>query len=50
MTIRELRALLFNVENQDLTVKELRALLFQVDEQDAEITETQLMNLTRGEK
>lgn len=50
MTVRELRALLFNVTNQELTVKELRALLFQVDEQDAEITETQLMNLTREDK
>lgn len=47
MTVRELRKMLFNVENQKLTVEELRRILFDVDEQDEEITDTQLMRLTR---
>lgn len=47
MTTRELRNLLFNVENQNLTVKELRALLFETEEQDKELTETEIARITR---
>lgn len=47
MTVRELRQMLFNVDNQELTVKELRDILFAVDEQDNELTDTQLKLLTR---
>lgn len=49
MTVRELRQLLFQVQDQELTVKELRAILFQVLQQDEEITELQLRRLT-GER
>ena len=37
MTTRELREILFSVENQELTVRELRSILFDVVEQDEEI-------------
>ena len=37
MTYRELRAMLYNIHNQDITVKELRAALFAVSNQDSEI-------------
>lgn len=47
MTVRELRQMLFNVDNQELTVKELRDILFDVKEQDNELTDTQLTILTR---
>lgn len=33
ITVKELRSLLFNLENQEMTVKELRAMLFSVDDQ-----------------
>ena len=46
MTVRELRQMLFNVNNQELTVKELRAILFDVNEQDAELTDVDLLKLT----
>lgn len=46
MTTRELRNILFNVENQELTVRELRIILFGVDNQDEEITEFQINKLT----
>ncbi len=36
LTIRELREILFNIENQDMTICELRLKLFDVDEQDKE--------------
>lgn len=49
MTVRELRNMLFNVDDQELTVKELRAILFEIDEQDEEITEAQMFRLTRKE-
>lgn len=50
MTTRELRQMLFTVDNQEITVKELRAILFNVDEQDEELTENDLMRLTRKEE
>ena len=36
-TIRELRSILFNVTNQDMTVAELRAALFNAENQDDEL-------------
>lgn len=47
MTVRELREMLFNVENQELTVKELRAILFEVEEQDKELTIFEINKLTK---
>ena len=47
MTVRELREMLFNVENQELTVKELRAILFEVKEQDKELKVYDMIKLTR---
>lgn len=34
MTVRDLRRLLFEIENQNLTVRDVRTLLFDVDDQD----------------
>lgn len=48
MTTRELREMLFNVENQELTVKELRAILFEVKEQDEELKASDIIKLTRN--
>jgi hypothetical protein len=47
MTTRELREVLFNVENQELTVKELRAILFEVENQDEELRACEIIKLTR---
>ena len=47
MTTRELRKMLFNVENQELTVKELRDILFAIEDQDNELTQKTLYELTR---
>lgn len=38
MTTRELRNLLFHVENQDMTIKELRLRLFDEEKQDEELS------------
>ena len=38
ITTRELRNLLFEVENQDTTIAELRRRLFEMDEQDEQIS------------
>lgn len=46
MTVRELRSILFEVENQDLTIKELRAILFNIDAQDEKISTSELKRLT----
>lgn len=46
MTTRELREMLFNVDNQELTVKELRDILFDVVDQDKELTDVTMMSLT----
>lgn len=50
MTVRELRQMLFNVDNQEMTVKELRALLFKVAEQDEELTDVAMLRLTYDRK
>ena len=47
MTVRELRTMLFNVENQELTVKELRAILFEVEDQDKKLKASDIIKLTR---
>ena len=36
ITARQLRAILFNLANQEMTVSELRAMLFKVTDQDKE--------------
>ena len=41
-TIRQLRAILFEIDNQDMTVRELRAILFEIDNQDKNINPTDL--------
>ena len=48
MTVRELREILFDVENQELTVRELRAILFDVEEQDEKLNGYELSKLTRN--
>lgn len=50
MTVRELRAMLFNVENQDLTVRELRNILFQQMDQDRELTDVDMVRMTVKEE
>lgn len=45
MTARELRQMLFNVSDQELTVSELRAKLFEL-EQDEELAPLELGQLT----
>lgn len=46
MTARELREMLFHVNNQELTVKELRALLFEIEDQDDRFTALDMIRLT----
>lgn len=46
MTARELRQMLFEVDNQEMTVKELRSLLFEVEDQDAELKPVDMMKMT----
>lgn len=48
MTTRELREMLFEIENQDMTVRELRSILFEVEDQDAEIKPVDLLKMTRN--
>lgn len=48
MTARELRQMLVEVENQDMTIKELRAILFDIDNQDKELEPIEMMKLTFG--
>lgn len=48
MTTRELRQMLTEVENQNMTVKDLRAILFEVGDQDTELKPIDLMKLTFG--
>jgi hypothetical protein len=38
LTVKELRGLLFLIENEDITVKELRQQLFDIDNQDHKLT------------
>jgi hypothetical protein len=37
MTVRELRELLYHMNNQEMTVKELRNILFNVENQDDDL-------------
>ena len=39
ITVKELRAILFNIENQEMTVRELRAMLFTMDDKET-VSET----------
>ncbi len=48
MTTRELRQMLTEVDNQNMTIKELRDLLFAIEDQDAELKPADLMKLTFG--
>lgn len=50
MTVKELRNILFHVENQELTVRELRGILFDINLQDSEITESEIARITRTNK
>ena len=50
MTYRELRQVLTEVEDQELTVKELRAKLYELEDQDAEVTERGLYTLTKKQR
>ena len=38
ITVRELREMLFHIDNQDMTVRQLRKALYDIDDQDAELT------------
>ena len=48
MTTRELRQMLTEVDNQNMTLKEMRDLLFAIEDQDAELKPADLMKLTFG--
>jgi len=43
--VRELRKLLFQVQNQNMTVRELRQALTNLDDQDAPVTDDLLWNV-----
>ena len=45
MTARDLRRILFEIEDQEMTVRELRELLFEVEEQDKELTRKVLVEV-----
>lgn len=47
ITAQELREILFEVENQDLTIKELRDLLYQLDDQEETLTARKIYELTK---
>ena len=47
MKIRELRHMLFAIDNQDLTIHELRQILFSVHLQDKELTNEEIRILTK---
>lgn len=46
LTIKQLRNMLFHIEDQDMTIRELRTRLFNVEDQDAEM----LINPTMWQK
>ncbi|MCD8015144.1 MAG: hypothetical protein LUG99_18615 [Lachnospiraceae bacterium] len=48
MTYRELRQVLTEVDNQQMTVKELRDLLFEIENQDKAIEDNDILKLTFG--
>lgn len=49
-TIRQLRGILFGIDNQDLTIKELRELLFYVEEQDTPVGPLDIQMAVRREE
>lgn len=49
-TIRQLRGILFELDNQEMTIKELRELLFAVEAQDAEMTPMDVKLAVRREE
>ena len=49
-TTRQLREILFSLDNQKMTVEELRNMLFKVDEQDKEITAEAIQKLEAESK
>ena len=46
MTIRELRQMLTEIDNQNMTAKELRAILFEQEAQDKDICPNDLLKMT----
>ena len=50
MTPRELREVLFQVEDQEISVSELRAILYDIQDQDIELTDRNLRRLTNEKK
>ena len=48
MTIRELRQVLTEIDNQGMTGQELRAILFEQEEQDKTLEEMDLFKMTYG--
>ncbi|WP_160644800.1 MULTISPECIES: hypothetical protein [unclassified Neglectibacter] len=48
MTISELRNVLTEIENQNMTIKELRAILFVQEDQDKKLADTDLLKITYG--
>ena len=46
MTARELRNVLFEIENQKMTVKALRDILFEIENQDEELKPEDIFKLT----
>lgn len=49
-TARELRAILFNVQDQKMTIEELRKVLFDAENQDKEITLFDIAKITASAK
>ena len=47
MTTRELREMLFFVENQELTIKQLRSILLEIENQDAKLEHFDIFKLTK---
>lgn len=45
MTVRELRELLYHMNNQEMTVKELRNILFNVENQDDDLRAKSIADL-----
>lgn len=47
-TIRELRKILTEIDNQNMTVKELRGILFEQENQEKELEHNDLLKMTCG--
>jgi len=45
ITVKELRHILFDIDDQTMTIKELRQHLFDVENQDTELTPELLMSI-----